>query len=267
MAKPRIVDEDVVSTTVVPVVVKKVEGNFFEIEDLPSRYKLYTEGTKISGRPLLVKELKKLATINETNYNRVINEILSEAIRGIEISELYVADKLYLLLWLRANTYKNSDFSFKYKCVECRSENSYNFSVENLEIKYLPDDYELKPLELINTSDKLEFDFPKIKDENRINFFKENFSKNSNKELDDDDLNIASYIRKINDVPVNLQKAYDFIKSLDTNPEDYMNIMSHIAEMDFGVSHEILVPCKKCGEVNHLPLSFRPEFFLPRISS
>lgn len=265
MARPRIVEDDEI------VVPKKevISSNLHQIEDIPSRFKLYPEGTKLYGRPLFVKELKKLASMHEGNHNEIINEILSQAITGIDINEIYVADKIYLILWLRANTYKNSDFSLRYRCPECDSENSYVFGVENLEIKYLPDDYELKPLELLNVDDTLEFDFPKIKDENRIKFFKENSTRTRQEEFDEDDLNIASYIRKINGEVVNLQKAYEYVKSLDQNPEDYMNILSHISDMDFGMSHEIVVECKnqKCKEVNHLPLSFRSEFFLPKIGS
>lgn len=266
MAKPRIVEDDEI---IVPKKKEESNGLFHEILDLPSKYRLYPEGTKFYGRPLFVKELKKLASMNEDNHTSIINEILSTAIKGIDINEIYVADKIYLILWLRANTYKNSDFSIKYRCPECKAENSYMFGVEHLDIKYLPDNYKLEPLTLINTEDEIEFDFPKIKDENRIKFFKENSSRNKIDDSDEDDLNIASYIRKINGETVNLQRAYDFIKTLEQNPEDYMNILSHISDMDFGMSQEILVTCKnpKCEEVNHLPISFRPEFFLPKIGS
>ena len=105
--RPRMVDVDEV-IDVPKVVEQKLEDNFFPIDDLPSRYKLYPEGTKIFGRTLKVSEVKKLTTMNENNFNVILKDILTATLRGIDIEDICVADKVYIIFWLRANTFKNS---------------------------------------------------------------------------------------------------------------------------------------------------------------
>ena len=87
----------------------EVQGaNYYRILDLPSKFKFYPSNVQISARPLKVIEIKKLSALNDTNFNFIINDILSKAISGININKLFIADKIYLLFWLRANTYRDS---------------------------------------------------------------------------------------------------------------------------------------------------------------
>jgi hypothetical protein len=109
------------------VVPKKEEPkeNVFFIEDLPSKYKLYPEGTKLYGRPLNVREVKKLSALNEHNFDIIIKEVLSTAITGYPISDILSGDKLYLIFWLRANTYKDARFVTPFICDECGKQSEY----------------------------------------------------------------------------------------------------------------------------------------------
>jgi len=123
---------------VAPQIVEKTIDDW-EIDDLPSKFKLYPEGTKIFGRRLNVKEVKKLAQMNSGNTEEVIQEVLSSAIKGIDIEDLYDDDKLYIILWLRANTYREPDYTVSFLCDKCNSISDYNFQLENLKINYLED--------------------------------------------------------------------------------------------------------------------------------
>lgn len=257
MARVRLEDDSPEEIVVVP---KKAESNLFQIVDLPSRYALYPKGVKLYGRPFKVKEVKKLSTMNSTNYNSVINEVLSDCISGIDIGEIYLADKLYLLFWLRANTYKNSNFTTEYVCGQCGENNEYVFDVDSFSINYLPENFEFEKKKLLNSEDVLEFDFPKVRDEARIEMFKD---ANSKKDIDEDTLQLATYIKTINGEKKNLSQICDFLLNLDS-PEDYAFIESYIQENEFGVSPEVKVHCKKCKSVNSLPFSFRSDFFVPK---
>jgi hypothetical protein len=73
--------------------------NYWAINGLPSNYLLYPKGTQILGRPLKVLEVKKLSSINEENADFIINDILKRTIKGINIDNLLVADKLFIILW------------------------------------------------------------------------------------------------------------------------------------------------------------------------
>ena len=87
---------------------------------------------------------------------------------------------------------------------------------------------------------------------------------NSFGKIDDEVLAMASTIKFVDGSAVSLRQACEFIQSLENDPEDYAYLHSKILEMDFGVIPEIKHVCKKCSQVNKIPVSFRPEFFLPR---
>ena len=260
--KPRMVDVDEVIETP-KVVEQKLEDNFFPIDDLPSRYKLYPEGTKIFGRSLKVSEVKKLTTMNENNFNAILKDILTATLRGIDIDDICVADKVYIIFWLRANTFRNSNFVAKYTCEHCETKNEYKFDLDSFDIEYLPEDYDKNEFDLLNSDKKLTLDILRIRDENKVKAFQENL-KNSFGKIDDEVLAMASTIKFVDGSAVSLRQACEFIQSLENDPEDYAYLHSKILEMDFGVIPEIKHVCKKCSQVNKIPVSFRPEFFLPR---
>ena len=73
--------------------------NWWPVENIVSKYKLYPEGTKIWARPLKVPEVKKLSSLSEDNADFVITEILKKTIRGINIDDLLLVDKLFLIFF------------------------------------------------------------------------------------------------------------------------------------------------------------------------
>ncbi len=267
MAKPRMIDIDEDISPKVPE--KKVEemlgDNFIEIKDLPSRFKLYPEGTRIFGRPMKLSEVKKLTFMNEDNYNDLLRFILSSCIKGIDIDEIYVADKLYLIFWLRANTYKNANFITSYICEHCGKKTDYKFDVGNFEITYLEDDFEMKPLTLLNRDTVITFDLPKIKDEDNVKKFQEVLG-NGVVQYDDDTITMAGMIKTIDGQPVSIRKACEFISSLENDPQNYAYITSYVLTFDFGIVPLINATCnhRECKKVNQIPISFRPDFFIPK---
>lgn len=267
MTKPRMIDVDEEIVPKVPE--KKVEemltDNFLEIKDLPSRFKLYPEGTRIFGRPMKLSEVKKLTFMNEDNYNDLMRYVLSSCIKGIDIDDIYIADKLYLIFWLRANTYKDANFITSYICEHCGKKTEYKFDVGNFEINYLDDDFELKALKLLNRDTVIEFDLPRIRDEENIRKFQD-VLKNGVVKYDDDTITMAGMIKSIDGQSVSIRKACEFISSLENEPENYAYITSYVLSLDFGIVPVINATCHHvdCKKVNQIPISFRPDFFIPK---
>lgn len=265
MARPKMVDPDIVPTkeNLFPEITKKEDNSTF-IEILPSRYALYPEGTKLYGRPLTVKEIKKLTKMNETNYAEIILDILDSAISGYPIEDLYTADKFYLILWLRSMTYKNANFITEYICEHCGAKQSYHFDVDVFEVRSLPEDYDPNfELTLLNCKDKIRIKFMQVSDENRVAIFKESV-KTSRAVFDDDTIKLAAIIESINDQTQTLRTVYEYLDRLDA--EDLQYISSYIREMDFGVIPVVNATCTmpKCRGENELPITFQSEFFAPK---
>lgn len=254
----RMIDADE-EQPIAPVQVATPKENRFFIEELPSQYKLYPEGTKLYGRPLTVREVKKLSSMNEHNFNIILKEVLSGAISGYPIDDILSGDKLYLIFWLRANTYKNARFLTPYVCDHCRKQDEYKFDVGSFDINFLEDVNELE-LKLLNKNAAIVFKFNTIKDEDRV----EKFMSSGNLSVakyDDEIVSMAAMIKTINGKDAKLKDACDYIMTLDA--EDYAYLRSYVLTIDFGINTTIETKCKHCGGENSVQITFRPEFFTP----
>ena len=248
------------------VVVPKKEApkeNVFFIEDLPSKYKLYPEGTKLYGRPLNVREVKKLSALNEHNFDIIIKEVLSTAITGYPISDILSGDKLYLIFWLRANTYKDARFVTPFICDECGKQSEYKFDVGAFDINYLENFDGSLELRLLNKKATIGFSFNTIKDEDRIKRFVDS-NKDSLNRFDDEVVTISSMIKTINGKSPSLREGCEYIMGLDA--EDYAYLHSYILHVDFGINPIIKTTCKHCGGENSVRITFRSDFFIPTYS-
>jgi len=264
MGRPRIVPEnELVPTANNPFPEERKEvDNYHDIDILPSRYVLYPKGTKLRGRGLKNNEVKKLCTLNEKNYNRIINEIISATIKGLPVEDILEQDKIYLIFWLRANTYKNANFITEYECEHCEKESHYHFDVDKFDIKYIEENYDPNfELKLLNTEDVVTFRFAKVGDLERIETFKSAMANGITK-YDDDTIAIASLVNTINGEQKSMSKICQFISDLD--PEDLAYLTSYVQDIDFGVSPLVKATCVHCEGVTEVPVSFRADFFVPK---
>jgi len=241
------------------------KDNYYLIEGIPTKYRLYPEGTQIYGRPLTVKEVRFLASMTDSNYQFVINEILKNTIKGIDIQELYVADKVFILFWLRANTYKNEGYSTEFTCRHCGRSNHYLFTMDKLRVEYLKDDFVANDdFKLLTTDDVLRISFPKVRDENKVSQILKN---KTSVEYDEDILSVAAMVKSINGTEYNTKYVYDYLLSL--NPEDYAYLETYISDNEIGVSPVVSTNCQyeDCGEESLIEVRFQSDFFLPKYKS
>lgn len=252
-----------VSDPIKQIIAATKNENVWPIEDLPSKYRLYPEGTKLFGRPLKVPEIKMLATINAENLNYVLNEVIRRSITGYPIENLTVADKLYLIFWLRANTYKDSGYTIDFICPEktCKTKGKYEFELGSLQINYLKETYDEDKVLDLPSKRTAKVRQLRVSDELRVANFKKT-NANSAQSFDEDFLTVASVIYELDGKSIGLIEAYDFITN--ASPEDYAYIVSYINHFDFGVDPETPVKCAKCGGETTVSVSFRPDFFVPK---
>lgn len=241
----------------IPVNVQNVSPNieYWPIDDLPSNYKLYPDGTKIIGRPLKVIEVKKLGSLTIDNYQYVINEVIRSSIKGINIDELNLNDKFYIILWLRSNTYREPGYAQKFICDACNKESTYEFDLNKLEVQYLSDSF--NPIYKLSNGDNIIWDFLRIKDEEAIKLYKD-----KNKDVDDDILQLSFMIKSINDKTVKPSFVYDYLtEKLDAG--SYIQLEKHIKKFNFGIKNSINCVCSHCKEERPIGISFRTDFFIP----
>lgn len=265
---PKMVDVDEKVVQQVPQVPEKKattnEANYYKIEGLPSGGKFYPEGTEIYGRPLKVLEVKQLSSINEENADNIINSVLKKAIRGISVDEILIADKLYIMFWLRSNTYRESGYMMKYNCGTCKQDAQNEFLLEHLAIKNIHADFTMDKLtfELRGNKDKLSFAFPTIREERVADEFKANASYITN--IDEDIVGLCVLIKTINGEKTSMLEKYNYIVNLD--PMDYAYLISYVSKWSFGINPFVNVICEHCGGASVMGVSFQSDFWIPEIS-
>lgn len=245
---------------------RAVNNDIYDIiTDLPTGGKLYPNGTEIKARSLKVAEVKMLANMDENNGNDIVNEILKRTVIGIDVENIYSADKLYIMFWLRSSTYKESGYNVKFECMKCNSISEFEFELEKLDVKELTEEN----IEFLNNEfvlpnkDKIRFKLLTVKDENdNHKFLKDN--ENSLMAFDEEIVNTCRMIESINGEKKGMIDKYMYLtETLD--PANYSYLESYLESKSVGLEPTIEVVCKKCGGASETMLPFRPDFFLPKI--
>lgn len=229
---------------------------------LPSRGKLYPD-TLLYVKKLNPLNVKNLAVINSDNINKVINNVIATSIWGgpnFDYNTIYTGDKLFLIFYLRSYTYNDMPFRLRGECTECGNICNYDFTLSNLDIQYLDDDVP-EYIELGN-GDRIKIAFSTIATENAVNQLKnrQDVSIEINPEL----LELATYVKSVNDNELTLFKAYEYITELDAM--SFSEFANTISKYLFCVKPEAKFKCPKCGEDIYLPMPFVSSFFLPNIT-
>ena len=244
----------------------ETDVNYWDIDTIPTRYKFYDDGVKLKARPLKVLDVKKLTSINDDNADTIVNDIIKRCVRGVDVRELYSADKMYILLWLRANSFRDNKYVVGYTCPKCEQESSYHFEIDNVNVDYISDNYDPNKFVELSNGDVLEFKLLQIKDEIAIESFETKYGdifSNSGDEIDQELLAISFMIKLVNSAPMDDVSRYNYI--LNMSPEDFSTITTHLNDMNVGVKSYMNVSCDKCGGESHIGITFHPDFFLPKL--
>lgn len=233
------------------------DANYYEVTGLPSEGKFYPKGTTLMARPLKVIEVKKISSLNEDNADFIVNDILRRTVRGINVEDILLADKLFLIMWLRANTYRDSSYVIDYGCRMCQNKGQFHFELDQLEVQHLDPNY--NDTVVLNSGKKLKIKFLTIGDEIKINRFQE--TNKSVGEIDTELLSIAYMLEDLSEDKKSLMEKYWWLTNME--PQDFAYITSYIEKFGMGIKPFISITCEKCGGITPVGISFRADFFLP----
>ena len=244
------------------VVQTKSDGIWIPIphDELPSRGIGYSE--QLVGRPLGATEVKKLSGMNSKNAPALTDAILRSCVSGVPFEKIYLADKMYLLFWLRQNTYKRSDYQLTYECTECESSTTSKFALSDLSISQMPEDVDFN----INVGDKVfTVKYRTVADQDEVDKFMKKNQKNDFITFDEDWIELASSIVAIDGQVWPLLRKYQYlIDPVKFTADDYSELNTGIDAIAFGVSPTVKVKCSKCGGYSESLIPFRPDYFLPK---
>ena len=79
-------------------------------------------------------EILRYLIMKQKIINDIINDILRRTTRGFDVEEILISDKLYIIFWLRANTYKESGFTVPFNCTKCELVKRYLYEDHTLSL-------------------------------------------------------------------------------------------------------------------------------------
>ena len=138
-----------------------------EIEELPSRGRLYPGNASIKIRPLSVLEVKFLATLLPQTATQVCNELLEKCtiLENFTYEDLLLPDRLYLIFWIRLNSFSmKTGYTVNIPhCSVCGNKIEHEIKLEELKFKYLDNDFD-PYVYLPDYDETVKISIPKYKD-------------------------------------------------------------------------------------------------------
>lgn len=258
-------------------------ANYYKIntQTLPTKGIFYGDA-EIYLRNFKVVEVKRLAYIDESSANDVINDIMSKVIQGYDWYSLKTADRIAIIFYVRMNTFPDPSYKINYSCnnkvkngkgetVTCNSDNKMSFTPNDLNMKYIPEDFKRADQTIkLPGGDVITWRFPEIKDEKAITMATEEiklaFEKNDGydpEDVDTDLVSVSHLIESVNGSALNAIEKYLYLTEL-AGPQSYVIILREITtKYDIGLDPTVECICSKCGGRVNVPVMFSPEFFLP----
>ena len=232
-----------------------------ETIELPSNGKIYPL-KEITIQNMTVAEEKFLW--GSTNEN-AIDEILKKCIvnSDVDVDDLIVADKYYILVRLRILTY-GPTYPVDLVCRSCGSSFTETIDLTTLEVDKLDDDYK-EPIKITLPVSKMELELhiPSSGEINRLNKLAERKAERFN--LDKDELdyiyNLMLGIGSVNgDDKVVEDELFEIIKDLPGGDSSYLK--HEFNKIKVGYYTRLSCNCPKCKKKVSFRLPMNADFFL-----
>ena len=218
--------------------------NFWQLDlnEFPSKGRLYPKNAKIKARSMSVLEVKFLATLTPQNATSICNELLEKCtiLENLKYEDLILADREFIIFWIRLNSFiSGNGFNVTIpECSLCKEPITHTIKLMDLEFIYLDHPFVNKVL-LPDLNLKLPLKMPKYED--------------SIYRIRDDIDEVCLWIDSGN----TMEEKYRFISNLTAN--DFMILKSHIDDNYCGVKKEFTIYCPKCHKPHNIKIDINDQ--------
>jgi hypothetical protein len=224
----------------------KVKDTSMVVNNLPSLGKFYLdfEGIKISPLKFLDEQL----ILNGKGIERdIVTELLEKTVEGVDVSELLLMDKTYLLMKLREVSY-GDDYEFGVVCRKCNHESKSKIQLsKQLNISHIPEDFEdPRPVKLPKLGVEALVRLPRNREEHYL--------------LDTETIykNLYRFVVSLNDNndPVFISQAIQMMAIADVK-----TIFREVTNAAYGIDPRFVFKCGKCEHKETLAVPIDSGFF------
>ena len=224
----------------------KVKDTSMTVTNLPSRGKFYTDFTGVKISPLKFLDEQLILTGKDLEKD-IVTELLEKTIEGINVSEILLMDKNYLLMKLREASY-GDDYEFGVVCRNCNHESKSKIQLsKQLNLSEIPDDYEdPRTISLPKLGVKAVIRLPRNREEPYL--------------LDTETIykNLYRFVVSLHDNtdPVFISKAIERMEIADVK-----TLFREITTTKYGIDPRFVFKCGKCGHKETLAVPIDSGFF------
>jgi hypothetical protein len=215
-------------------------------------------------RRMTGQEEEILATYKYVKKGQAMDMIFQRCLQEhYRIDGLLSADRAYILLWLRGESY-GYQYDAEVRCPECDHKFLTSIDLNSLVINECPDDFK-PPLtgELPETGYKFAFRLSRGKDETAWQAHRENQLNQFGDKGTDDTLHFR--IAQLIDDIEGLKNKHELQVLLGQLPiQDSVHLRNVVTEPPFGVDMKIHMICISCYHSFQVDLPFDANFFSPR---
>ena len=229
-----------------------MDYNYVEVNKsfFPTRCLNYPADSKIGVRMLTVGDAKLLAMIDENNATAILNQIVKRCVKltNLTFDELYVADRDYLLFYIRSGSFVAADNAFKFKidkCANCGNPATFDIRLDNIQL----DEIKSFSKTFVIFGKEIEIRPPRMRDKQY--------------NLKDLELNRLLNYTNIADVFGSVESAITNVLQLDAM--NYVLLTSIVNDMKCGIREELPVNCPHCGNQINLKWHFDEVDLLGKI--
>jgi len=216
---------------------------------LPSKCKFYSlpdPASNVSVRPMTFEDEKAIASLKKSKEMNPINYLLSRCVNNLNINELLLMDKLYLLYKIREVSY-GPDYKATIVCPKCASESEVNIDISKLLLNEVPDDLsDPRKITLPVIKKEITIRFPRLREEKYINFLE-----NKN----------VQFWRFIEDIDGHRDKKI-ISKVIEKLPlVDIHAIINELTRPEYGFDSRINFICGDCEAESVIEIPIGENFF------
>lgn len=208
------------------------------VEELPSKFLPYPQGSKISYKTFSYGELEQWANTSLGEEDKIKLALSGIKTEGFEVQDLDLQDFYYIMMLRKLSTFNSPRFKLNFECPHCNHSTTVTPELASIEFGELELIDEIPVL--VEMSDKTVLEFKPMTVSDYLRFRKEN--------LEDSKLNrLALQIRN-----KNFNEALQYIKD-STNIDD-MEILDELDNLlNFG-NQKITVNCTECNNPVTIPI-------------
>ena len=224
----------------------KVKDTSMTVTNLPSRGKFYTDFNGIKIAPLKFLDEQLILTGKDIEKD-IVTELLEKTVEGINVSEILLMDKNYLLMKLREVSY-GDDYEFGVVCRNCNHESKSKIQLsKQLNLSEIPEDYEdPRTISLPKLGVEAVVRLPRNREESYL--------------LDTETIykNLYRFVVSLHGHtdPVFISKAIERMEIADVK-----TLFREITITKYGIDPRFVFKCGKCGHKETLAVPIDAGFF------